>query len=77
MHGARPRRRWTSAGGRTSFWREAEGEPLRCLTAVAAAPDGTIFVSDGSSRHGAEEWCVDLMEGNSLGRIIACGPALD
>ena len=27
---------------------EAEGEPLRCLTAVAAAPDGTIFVADGS-----------------------------
>ena len=63
-------------GGRTSYLGEAEGEPLRCLTAVAAAPDGTIFASDGSSRHRADAWRVDLMERNSLGRIIACGPAL-
>ncbi|MGP0088211.1 MAG: SMP-30/gluconolactonase/LRE family protein [Steroidobacteraceae bacterium] len=63
--------------GRTSSLAEAEGEPLRCLTAVVAAPDGTIFVSDGSTRHDADEWCVDLMERNRLGRIVACGPALE
>jgi sugar lactone lactonase YvrE len=56
---------------------DAQGEPLHCLTAVAVAPDGTIFVSDGSSRHSAEDWCSDLMECNRLGRIVACGPALD
>jgi sugar lactone lactonase YvrE len=65
------------AGGRSSVLAEAEGEPLHCLTAVAAAPDGTIFASDGSLRHPAHAWCVDLMERNALGRIIACGPALD
>ena len=64
------------ASGRTSYLGEAEGEPLRCLTAVAAAPDGTIFVCDGSTRHGADAWCVDLMERNSLGRVVACGGAL-
>jgi sugar lactone lactonase YvrE len=63
--------------GRTRFLAEAEDEPLRCLSAVAAAPDGTIFMSDGSLRHAADAWCVDLMERNSLGRIIACGPGLD
>jgi sugar lactone lactonase YvrE len=66
-----------AAGGITGLLTEAEGEPLHCLTAVVVAPDGTIFVCDGSTRHSAEDWCVDLMEGNQLGRIIACGPALD
>ncbi len=64
-------------GGRKSLLATAQGEPLRCLTAVAAAPDGTIFASDGSERHGADAWAVDLMERNALGRIVACGPALD
>ncbi len=63
--------------GRTSYLADAEGGPLRCLTAVAVAPDATIFLSDGSTRHRADEWCVDLMERNTLGRIVACGPALD
>jgi hypothetical protein len=63
--------------GRKTVLAEAEGETLQCLTAVAAAPDGTIFVSDGSTQHGANEWCVDLMERNALGRILSCGPALD
>lgn len=62
--------------GRATYLTEAEGEALRCLTAVAAAADGTIFVSDGSPRHAADAWCYDLMERNSLGRIVACGPAL-
>ena len=64
------------AGRTIKLVTEAEGEPLHCLTAIASAPDGTIFVSDGSTRHGAEDWRVDLMEGNKLGRIVACGPAL-
>ena len=56
---------------------EADGEPLRCLTAVAAAPDGTIFAADGSLKHQAHDWCVDLMERNRLGRVLACGPTLE
>lgn len=63
--------------GRKSMLAAAEGEPLHCLTAVTTAPDGSIFASDGSTRHGAADWCVDLMERNSLGRIIACGPGLE
>jgi sugar lactone lactonase YvrE len=64
------------AGKTIKLVTEAEGEPLHCLTAIAPAPDGTIFVSDGSTRHSAQDWRVDLMEGNRLGRIIALGPAL-
>ena len=63
--------------GRTLLLAKAEDEALNCLTAVAAAPDGTIFVSDGSTRHPAADWCVDLMELNVLGRIIGCRAALD
>ena len=62
---------------RTECLTAAEGEPLRCLTAVAVASDGTIFLSDASGRHAAEEWCVDLMECRSSGRVVSCGPGLD
>ena len=64
------------AGKTIKLVTQAEGEPLHCLTAIAAGPDGTIFISDGSTRHGAEDWRVDLMEGNRLGRIVACGRTL-
>jgi sugar lactone lactonase YvrE len=63
--------------GHTALLAEVEGEALNCLTAVAAAPNGTIFVSDGSTRHPAVDWCIDLMELNLLGRVISCGAALD
>jgi len=63
--------------GRQSYLTEAEGVPLKCLTALAAAPEGTIFMADGSTRHEPHGWCVDLMQQNRLGRLIACGPALD
>ena len=64
------------AGKTIKLVAEVEGEPLHCLTAIAAAPDGAIFVSDGSRRHCAEDWRLDLMEGNRLGRIVAFGLAL-
>jgi sugar lactone lactonase YvrE len=63
--------------GRKALLAAAEGEALNCLTAVAVAPDGTIFVTDGSTRHPAADWCVDLMELTVRGRIACCGPALD
>jgi len=65
------------ASGRKSILAQAEGEPLNCLTAVAAARDGAIFFSDGSTRHPAADWCVDLMELSARGRILSCGAALD
>jgi sugar lactone lactonase YvrE len=64
------------AGRTVKLVTEAEDEPLHCLTAIVSAPDGTIFVSDGGTCHSAEDWRIDLMEGNKLGRIVACGPAL-
>ncbi len=65
------------AGGRQSWLESVEGAPLHCPTSVAAAPDGTIFVSEGSTRHRPEDWVRDLMEKNSQGRLLACGAGLD
>jgi hypothetical protein len=64
-------------GGRQSWLSQAADRPLGCLTSVAAGPDGTIFLSDGSTRHVADDWCRDLMEKNRLGRLVACGPGLE
>jgi sugar lactone lactonase YvrE len=65
------------AGGRQSWLNQVEDQPLQCLTAVAAAADGSIFMTDGSSRHQAADWVRDLMEKNQFGRLVACGPGLD
>ena len=64
-------------GGRQSWLNQVEDQPLHCLTSVAAAPDGSIFMTDGSSRHPREDWVRDLMEKNHLGRLVACGAGLD
>jgi hypothetical protein len=65
------------SGGRQSWLTQAADRPLACLTGVAAASDGTIFMSDGSSRHAPDDWCWDLMEKNRLGRLVACGPGFE
>ena len=59
------------AGRTIDVLEQVAGEQLGCLTAVAAGSDGAIFISDGGSRHCAEDWRVDLMEGAKLGRIVA------
>ena len=60
------------AGRTINVLEQVAGEQLGGLTAVAAGSDGAIFPSDGGSRHCAEDWRVDLMEGSKLGRIVAC-----
>jgi strictosidine synthase-like protein len=52
-----------------------DGVPLRCLTGVAVAADGRVYLTDGSDRHAAEDWVFDLMEKNSRGRVIAYDPS--
>jgi hypothetical protein len=64
-------------GGEQTWLNQAGEQPLQCLTDVIAAPDGTIFLTDGSARHQPADWLRDLMEKNHLGRLITCGPALD
>lgn len=63
--------------GQQSWLNQAADQPLNCLTSVAAAADGSIFMASGSSKNAPQDWCTDLMQKNRLGRLIACGPALD
>ncbi len=63
--------------GKQTWLTEAEGAPLRCLTGVAAAADGTIFASDGSSACEPADWVRDLMAKRHVGRLVSCGPTLD
>lgn len=63
--------------GRQAWLNQAADQPLNCPTSVAAAADGTIFVTNGSSRNTPEDWSVDLMQKNRLGRLIVCGPGLN
>jgi hypothetical protein len=62
-------------GRTTKFLREVEGKPLRCLTAVTSAQDGSIFLAEGGADRAAEAWRVALMEMRSTGRLIGCSPS--
>jgi Strictosidine synthase len=52
----------------------ADGERVRCPTAIAVADDGSVYVADGSRRHAASEWVWDLMERGAEGRLIRYDP---
>jgi hypothetical protein len=65
------------ANGKQSWLNQVEDQPLHCLTSVTAAPDGSIFMTDGSNRHPRADWVRDLMEKNHAGRLVACGARLD
>jgi sugar lactone lactonase YvrE len=65
------------AAGRQTWLTNVDNQPLRCLTSVVAAADGTIFLTDGTTAYQSADWCRDLMAKNHLGRLLACGPGLD
>ena len=41
----------------------------RCITAVAFASDGTLWLANGSASHPASAWVADLMEKNASGSV--------
>jgi hypothetical protein len=63
--------------GRQNWLNQIGDQPLHGLTDVAAAPDGTIFLAEGSERNLPENWSRDLIEKNRLGRLMSCGPAFE
>jgi Adipocyte plasma membrane-associated protein-like, N-terminal/Strictosidine synthase len=53
------------------------GEAIACPTAVTAAPDGTIYLTDGSRANPPEQWLKDLMQNRApSGRLISCNSNL-
>ncbi|GAN76766.1 hypothetical protein [Acidisphaera rubrifaciens] len=63
--------------GHRHWLREAAGTPVACVTAIAASPDGSILLCEGSARHAPDAWLRDLMEKNRAGRLLRCGPSLE
>ena len=62
----------------TPRWLESvDGCALAGPLSVTSAPDGRIFVVEGSVGRTPDQWRRDLMEKRSDGRVIACGPELD
>ncbi|WP_033290704.1 SMP-30/gluconolactonase/LRE family protein [Amycolatopsis jejuensis] len=45
-----------------------------CPTDLTVAADGTVYVTDGSTRHCGPDWIRDLMEQNTLGRLLRYDP---
>jgi hypothetical protein len=64
---ANPNPRWCEA---------ADGRGFAGLTAVTAAPDGRIFMVEGSTGREPNQWRHDLMEKRSNGRLVVCGADL-
>jgi SMP-30/Gluconolactonase/LRE-like region len=55
----------------------AGGETIACPLSVATAPDGAVYLSDGSRTNPPELWLTDLIQNHPpSGRLIACNPAL-
>jgi len=42
---------------------------IGCITALAFGADGGLWLANGSSRHPASGWVVDLMQKNALGSV--------
>lgn len=53
------------------------GEKIACPLSVTVAPDGTIYLTDGSRNNAPELWLADLMQNRApSGRLIACNASL-
>jgi len=48
---------------------------LHAVNALAAAPDGTLIATDGSSQRGGADWARDLMELGETGRVFRLDPS--
>lgn len=62
--------------------RVAAGEPVRYANSIVVAPDGTIYLTDASTRFAPVEWggtyeasVLDIMEQSATGRVLAHDPA--
>ena len=47
---------------------------LMCITALAYAGDGTLWLANGSAQHLPSQWAADLMKKGASGSLWRCGP---
>jgi len=58
-------------------WLESvDGRNFAGLTSVASAPDGRIFMVEGSTGRRPDQWRHDVMEKRSNGRLVVCSADL-
>jgi hypothetical protein len=50
------------------------GRSASCITAIAVAGDGTVFLTEGSADHAPADWVRDLMRHGRTGRAIRLDP---
>jgi hypothetical protein len=55
---------------------QVDGQPLRCVTALAVLPDGRLAIAEGSSIHLPDDWTRDLLERRAHGRVVVAAPDL-
>ena len=60
----------TLDGAETARLDTAAGQPLMAANALAFDGEEQLLLSDGSSRHGPNHWCHDLMELGRSGRVL-------
>ena len=47
---------------------------VKCITALTFAPDGSLWMANGSTHHPPSAWVADLMEKNISGSVWKCDP---
>jgi hypothetical protein len=47
---------------------------IRCITALAYADDGTLWLANGSAQHLPSQWAADLMKKGASGSLWRLGP---
>lgn len=52
-----------------------DGQPLACVSAVHARPDGSLLVCEGSATRPYRQWSHDLLEKGRTGRLLEWDPA--
>jgi hypothetical protein len=48
---------------------------VACITALAYAPDGALWLANGSDQHPASKWVADFMEKNAAGSLWRRAPS--
>jgi Strictosidine synthase len=54
--------------------RSALPPSVKCITALSFAPDGSLWMANGSTHHSPSAWVADLMEKNVAGSVWKCDP---
>jgi hypothetical protein len=64
-----------SGGTVERSWLDAGGQALRSVNALSATSQGVLLATEGSAKHGEDEWQRDLLSHGQSGRALAFEPS--